>query len=163
MHAEQMAPGATNAATSYIGIYQQDPLPLAPGTVVAPHLGPPLRPLVAGMDATVPQSSVTTTPEISWLAPSVGVPSTSTLEVAIHELARGTDGESSDDATVASFLTPSTRILLPPGVLVSGHTYCTPSSRRLRTPGRRVRPGAAQAGSGISTVRAETGTAIFTP
>src|SRR5208337_3212044 len=67
VHADYTAAGAVNAATAYIGIYQQDPLPLAASLPVSPRLGPPLRPLVAGQDATVPQTGVTTTAELSWL------------------------------------------------------------------------------------------------
>jgi hypothetical protein len=156
MHADYRAAGATNAATSYIGIYQQDPLPLA--GPLAPRLGPPLRPLVAGLDATLPQTGVTTTAELSWLAPSAGAPDF--YAIAINEVSLDADGKSTDVATIANFLTASPRILVPPGVLVDGHAYFAVIAA-LKTPD--VSYDSAPLRQGLSTVRAETGTAIFIP
>ena len=158
VHADYTAAGAASAATVYIGIYQQDPLPLAASLPVAPRLGPPLRPLVAGHDATVPQTGVTTTAELSWLVPSVGTPDV--YAVTIMEVTLDADGKDTDVATVAILLTPRTRILLPPGVLAAGHTYFAVIAA-LETPD--VPYDSAPLRQGLSTVRAETGTATFTP
>jgi hypothetical protein len=158
VHAETTAAGATNAATTYIGIYQQDPLPLTASLPIAPRLGPPLRPLVAGRDATLPQTGVTTLAALSWLAPSVGTPDV--YAVTIMEVTLDADGKDTDVATVATFLTPRTRILLPPGVLALGHAYFAVIAA-LETPD--VPYDSAPLRQGLSTVRAETGTAAFTP
>lgn len=157
-HTEHQALGATRTAASYVGIYQQDPLPLTGEIAIDPRLGPPIRPLVAGLDATVPQSGVGTSAELSWLAPKAGEPDY--YAVTIKEVALDGDGLGTNLVTVALLFTPARRIVLPPGVLVAGRSYfaviaalATPVVPYDQAPLRR----------GHSTVRAEAGTAAFTP
>jgi hypothetical protein len=101
---------------------------------------------------------VTTTAELSWLAPSAGT--VGFYAVTIEEITLDADGEDTDIVTVANFLTARTRILIPPGVLVAGHAYFAVIAA-LDTPD--VAYDHAPLRLGLSTVRAETGTATFTP
>lgn len=158
MHADYQATSAGSPAVSYIGIYQETPLPLPAGAAVTPRLGPPLRPLVAGRDATLPQAGVTAEATLSWLAPDKGVPDV--YAVAIREVSLAADGESTELRTVATFVTPRTRIAAPPGVLHLGHRYFAVIAALSTS---EVRYDRAPLRLGLSTVRAETGTAIFTP
>jgi hypothetical protein len=57
-------------------------------------------------------------------------------------------------------MTRATRIVVPPGVLAAGHTYFAVIAA-LSTPD--VPYDQAPLRQGLSTVRAETGTATFTP
>jgi hypothetical protein len=157
-HAVYTAPGATSSATSFLGIYQQQTLPLPAGASVTPVLGPPLRPLVGGLDATIVQAGVGTTAELSWLAPTTGTPDF--YDVVLNEVVLDADGASTDVNPIASFLTARLRTVLPPGVLVAGHTYFAVIAA-LKTPV--VSYDSAPLRLGLATVRAETGTASFTP
>jgi len=83
---------------------------------VKPRLGPIGDPRVDGMSATVEVTANSTTPTISFDAPATGT--ADAYYVSIRELGTGGRG-----TLVATFLTTSTSIVVPAGVLTSGSSY----------------------------------------
>lgn len=83
---------------------------------IAPRLGPVRGAQIASRNFVEDQSGVTTTPSLSWMAPSTGV--ASMYRVSISRI----DG-SGDVQDLWRVYTPSLAVTLPPGVLALGNVY----------------------------------------
>ncbi|AKT44077.1 hypothetical protein [Chondromyces crocatus] len=83
---------------------------------LAPRLGPPTHVRINDQDSTASLTGVGLTPTISWSAPELGEPTTYRLTVRLL-LREGTS------RIVATLLTASTQVRLPPGVLEMGEYY----------------------------------------
>lgn len=84
--------------------------------MVTPRLGPVRGAQIAARNFVEDQSGVTTTPTLSWMAPTGGT--VSTYRVSINRI----DG-SGQVAELWRIYTPNPGVTLPPGILVMGQTY----------------------------------------
>jgi hypothetical protein len=113
---QQEVPGAFGAA-GFSGVFtlsRIEPLSGAPA-VIAPALGPPRLPLIAGRDLLRPQGGVGLTPTLAWSAPALGT--ATRYLVTINELSGG------GVASRASLTVFGTSVGIPPLVLVPGSVY----------------------------------------
>jgi hypothetical protein len=94
------------------------PMSPAPTDPIAPVLGPPTAPLLNGADAFVPQTGVGLQPVFSWLAPTLGNPTS--YMVKISSLSPPREGE-----TVGLFaiVYSGNSFSVPPGILQPGNSY----------------------------------------
>jgi hypothetical protein len=83
---------------------------------VAPRLGPVRGAQIASRNFVEDQSGVTTTPTVSWMAPTGGT--VSTYRLSINRI----DG-SGDVAELWRIYTPNPAVTLPPGILAVGQAY----------------------------------------
>jgi hypothetical protein len=155
------ATGATNAATATVSVGRREAVsattPLAPtltpvtGLTVTPASGLPLGAYVA-------QTGVGLTPTISWSPPVTGTATSYTLEV-FRLVRSGTNLVNTTITPVATFVTGSTQVAIPTGVLTAGSAHfvrvtarAIPSDPWATAPLRRIVLGAwAQALSGPLT------------
>jgi hypothetical protein len=87
---------------------------------IAPRITPVRSPKLNGtLDATVAQTGVSTTPTVSWLAPTIGAPCS--YSVSIFALVA--HNTTTKRVYVTSILTGDTTLRIPPGVLESGQSY----------------------------------------
>ena len=117
-----LASGASQPAQVSSSVWSVLPLEQATGTL-APRLGPPRAPTLDGLSLSTPRVGVGTTPTIGWTAPSLGSPTSYTVE--LREV-RSTFGGRTGTGIVGYFslfgaATQSLR--LPPGILVPGREY----------------------------------------
>ena len=115
---ELLAPGATTPLTSTLTMNRVEAAAGAP-EVVVPALTPARQPLVNGLDAFQPQTSVGETPTLSWTAPEVGVPTS--YQVAIYRL--GSYNGASVLYFAAILFTTGTSFQVPAGFLSAGNSY----------------------------------------
>lgn len=90
------------------------------GTPQRPNLSPPRNLQVDGKDGWSSGTLSSLTPALSWSAPSKGSPTG--YAVRIRELYVNTTGQTRSISRGA-VLTPSTSVVLPPGLLESGKSY----------------------------------------
>ena len=104
------------AARIYTGIaIDSDTSTLA----IAPLQGPVQAPLIDGVDAFATNTGLGSSPELSWSAPTLGLPTS--YYVAIERL-YDVSGTTVTEY-VAELRTTATRVRIPPGVLVAGESY----------------------------------------
>ncbi|MBL8924180.1 MAG: hypothetical protein JNJ54_35330 [Myxococcaceae bacterium] len=84
--------------------------------MVTPRLGPVRGAQIASRNFIEDQSGVTTTPTISWMAPTGGT--VSSYRVSINRI-----DDSGDVADLWRIYTPNPAVTLPPGILVNGQAY----------------------------------------
>jgi hypothetical protein len=98
-----------------------DPRALAVPRVLTPPISLVRSPRIEGVDAFADQVLASTTPTVSWTAPSIGRPTQYSIRVyevfAVPALAR------TQTRRVATVYTPNTSFQLPPGILESGRHY----------------------------------------
>lgn len=83
---------------------------------IAPRLGPVRGAQIANRNFVEDQSGVTTTPSLSWMAPSTGV--ANSYRVSISRI-----DDSGQVQDLWRVYTPSLAVTIPPGVLVMGNVY----------------------------------------
>jgi hypothetical protein len=86
---------------------------------LTPLIGPPTAPRINGVSLFTSQTITTTTPTISWSAPTVGTPSTYTVSISYLVAS----GSSTEAQQVANFTTPHTSLVLPANLLTANGTY----------------------------------------
>lgn len=86
---------------------------------VMPLVGPVASPKINDVSFFLDQTSVGTTPILSWTAPAVGQATGYTVEI-YHLFS---DGTFSQQELVGELYTTNTSIQLPPGLLTAGNTY----------------------------------------
>jgi hypothetical protein len=92
---------------------------LLPSATLAPLITPVLAPKINGSDAFGAVAGMGLTPTISWEAPSIGTASMYSVVVGrVVDQAGATAIQS-----LAQILTPSTSVVIPPGVIVPGGSY----------------------------------------
>jgi hypothetical protein len=116
--ADYTATGATTATTLYGNVEQTFPPPASTPTVT-PQLSPVQTPTIAGKPLTATQTGVGVTPTVAWSVPATGTPSG--YYVFVYKLANS--GGATQSARLASIVTTTTSIVLPPGLLTSGAEY----------------------------------------
>jgi hypothetical protein len=153
---EYTAPGAVNSTSADAYLESQDTsLPTA-SHPVAPLVGPVRNPMVDGASLFSDQTVLTTTPTLSWSAPTLGL--ATGYEVEIFSLYA--DGADSVAEQIGELLTTTTSVQVPPGLLAPGQSYffCVstvsePGKNYNIAPFRHAFPrGVAQALSGVITV-----------
>jgi hypothetical protein len=113
------APGAAIPLYQVSAMGRRDALPGAGGLIV-PFITPVQALAINGATALADQAApVSATPTFSWTPPVLGGPSHYVVE--IHRL--GAMGGLTTETTVARYLTHSTSVVLPPGILSSGTLY----------------------------------------
>lgn len=83
---------------------------------ITPKLGPVRGAQIASRNFVEDQTGVTTTPSLSWMAPSTGV--ANTYRVSISRI-----DDSGDVQDLWRVYTPNLAVTLPPGILTLGSTY----------------------------------------
>jgi hypothetical protein len=86
---------------------------------IAPLVGPPSNPQVAGLDAFTARSGIGTTPTVSWGPPAVGT--ATSYRVTVVELYA--DAGKSNSRSVAVLRTVASSVQIPPGVMAAGKAY----------------------------------------
>lgn len=155
---EYTAPGAVNSASADAYLELQDTTLPTASHPVAPLVGPVRNPMVDGASLFSDQAVLTTTPTLSWSAPSLG--SATGYEVDIFSLQAA--GADSVVEQVGELLTTTTSVQVPPGLLSPAQNYffCVsavsePGKNYNAAPFRHAFPrGVAQALSGVITVSA---------
>jgi hypothetical protein len=112
-------PGSSAPLYEVSTLGRRDALPVAGGPVV-PGVSPVQALTINGAGALLDQAApVSTTPTFAWSPPALGSPSYYLLELdLLHALAGVTIR-----TPVARYLTRSTRVALPPGILNAGSLY----------------------------------------
>ncbi|HEX5748969.1 MAG TPA: hypothetical protein VFZ09_22200 [Archangium sp.] len=130
-------PGTTTPAVLSGSVSYRDTLSTFLSRTIAPPFGPVRQPLIEGMDARQPVTLTTTTPELSWTAPSTEQDVSYNYIVFIHQLT--VQSPATVSRFVGSLRTKDTRVRLPPGLLSPGNAYVfifdvntTPGSGLLR-------------------------------
>lgn len=155
---EYRAPGAVNSTSTdaYLEL-QNTTLPTADHPI-APVLGPVSNPMVDGASFFSDQTVLSTTPTLSWGAPTLG--SATGYEIEIFSLSAV--GADSLLEPAGELLTTATSVQVPPGLLTAGHSYVfrvsavsEPGKNYNTAPFRHAFPrSVAQALSGVTTVSA---------
>jgi hypothetical protein len=112
------APGAAPLSTYATLELQTTALPSAASPVM-PLVGAAVSPKINNVSFFLDQTSVGTTPTLSWTAPAVGQATGYTVE--IYRLF--TDGSFSQQELAGELYTTSISIQLPPGLLTAGNNY----------------------------------------
>ncbi|HTT71008.1 MAG TPA: hypothetical protein VMG32_07260 [Anaeromyxobacteraceae bacterium] len=118
------AAGATSALAEPVVIGRREPTSPSPTTSLAPTLTPVESPTLTPAGGTAASlfsalTGVGLTPTLAWSAPSTGSPSS----YAVDLFALAAVGGATVATPVLTYLTSSTSVTLPPGVLASGNTY----------------------------------------
>jgi hypothetical protein len=113
------APGATAPLHEVSAMGRRDALP-ATGDVIVPVITPVQALAINGVTALADQAApVSPTPTLSWTPPLLGLPSHYVVEIKLLNAAGGV----TTSTTVARYLTQSTNVTLPPGILGPGALY----------------------------------------
>jgi hypothetical protein len=113
------APGATVPVYVVSAVGRRDALPAAAGLIV-PVITPVQAPVINGTTALADQAApVTATPTFSWAPPLLGGASHYVVEINLLNVAGGV----TTSTTVARYLTHTTSVTLPPGILNPGGLY----------------------------------------
>lgn len=114
-------PGTTAPAVLSGGVSYTDTLSSFLSKTLTPAFGPVRQPLIEGMDARQPVTLTTTTPELSWTAPSTEPGVSYNYIVFINQLS--VQSPATVSRFVGSLRTNDTRVRLPPGLLTAGNSY----------------------------------------
>jgi hypothetical protein len=95
-------------------------VPMSPAAIepMAPVVGPPTAPLLNGTDAFEAQSGVGEQPLFSWSPPTLGVPTSYAVTIAIF---RG--AQPGDTVVLSAEVYSGTSFRVPPGFLKTGRSY----------------------------------------
>jgi hypothetical protein len=113
--------GSGAPATFYGGISQQDSLAHMLAGDIVPLMSPVQSPLIGGASLFTTQTLASSTPTVSWTAPTLGTPlqySVVFIPVYYDSNANNTYG-----GTRISFFTATTSVTVPPGVLAAAQPY----------------------------------------
>lgn len=108
----------TDAGTPTVfngGVSFSDAFERVTGTI-SPRLGPVRGAQIASRNFVEDQSGVSTTPSLSWMAPSTGMPSS--YRVSINRI-----DDSGQVAELWRVYTPNLAVTIPPGILSQGNAY----------------------------------------
>ncbi len=116
-----LAPGAQVPANLLVGFTARFPVAalVADGTI-APVIAPVRNVQIGGMDAMAPRAGVGLTPVVTWDPPAIGAPTGYNAQV--EDVTTDASNQTVLD-DVADVTTTSTRLAIPPSILVSGHSY----------------------------------------
>jgi hypothetical protein len=97
--------------------------PFASSSPATPVVGPVNSPIINGTSFFQSQTITSTTPTLTWSAPSVGPSSVSAYEVVVYEATLIPGNFWEPMGVTAFFGTLGTQVTIPPGVLSAGSNY----------------------------------------
>jgi hypothetical protein len=100
-------------------VQRREPMSPSPASPIVPGVSPVQAPAINGVSLFTAQTSVGTTPTLSWSAPATGAPTS--YRVTIYRLY--VSGTASAASPVATWAVTSTSVAVPAGVLAAGQTY----------------------------------------
>ena len=114
--------------SQYSAVLVESSLPFTSASPAAPGVGPVVSPLINGVSFFQSQSGLSTTPALSWTAPTVGTPDYYQVlvyeSVLVDECApNGCYAWSLAPQSTANFFTVDTQFTVPENVLTAGASY----------------------------------------